>query len=140
MDTYELNENQWRTLQALVDCLIPADDAPSGWQAGVGDYLARQFERDLRDKVDVYRAGLDALEAESKASTGAGFAELSLDAQTQLLTQLEHGHTHTPWPSDAPSFLNMAMNHAAEGFYADPGNGGNKNSMAWQMVGYEVKG
>jgi Gluconate 2-dehydrogenase subunit 3 len=140
MDTHELSAGQWRTLQALVDCLIPADDFPSGWQAGVGDYLARQFERDLRDQVDLYRAGLDALDAETEARAGMPFAELGPIGQTHLLAQLEHGHARTAWPISAPSFLNAVTNHAAEGFYSDPGNGGNKNSVAWRMVGYEVKG
>ena len=40
-----LTDEQWHTLQALADRIIPQDpDWPSGWQAGVGDYLARQFE------------------------------------------------------------------------------------------------
>jgi gluconate 2-dehydrogenase gamma chain len=141
MHNHTFSESQWRTLQALVDCLIPEDDDwPSGWQAGVGDYLAQQFERDLRDQVEWYGSGLDALEAEAQASTGAPFVELNIDAQTQLLTQLEHRQTQTAWPIDPHSFLNTAMQHAAEGFYSDPGNGGNKHSVAWRMVGYEVKG
>ena len=140
MYTHELHANQWHTLQALVDCLIPADDFPSGWQAGVGDYLARQFAHDLRDEVALYRAGLDALDAEAQASNGTPFADLNLAAQTQLLTQLEQGYTQCSWPIDAPSFLNTAMQHAAEGFYSDPGNGGNTQGIAWRMVGYEVKG
>ena len=28
------------TLQAFVDRIIPADDYPSGWQAGVGDFIS----------------------------------------------------------------------------------------------------
>ena len=42
------SERQAATLRALVDRLIPADDFPGGWEAGVGDYLEGQFERDLR--------------------------------------------------------------------------------------------
>jgi hypothetical protein len=140
MHTENFTENQWRTLRALVDCLIPADDFPSGWQAGVGDYLARQFQSDLRDHVEFYRAGLDALDAETQDRAGIVFAELGPQGQVHLLTQLEQGHTQTVWPIDPPSFLNTAMTHAAEGFYSDPGNGGNKNGVAWRMVGYEVKG
>ena len=100
----------------------------------------QQFARDLRDQIAFYRLGLDALETESLANTGARFDELSLDVQTQLLTQLEQDHTQTSWPMDASSFLNTVMNHAAEGFYSDPGNGGNQNGVTWRMVGYEVKG
>lgn len=36
----KFNESQQRTLPAAVNRIIPADDYPSAWQAGVGDYLA----------------------------------------------------------------------------------------------------
>ena len=51
----KLNKSQQRTLRAAVDRIIPADDYPSAWQAGVGDYLARQFEGDLKPVLDAYR-------------------------------------------------------------------------------------
>jgi hypothetical protein len=27
-----------------------------------------------------------------------------------------------------------------EGFYGDPGNGGNRNAVSWHMIGFEVRG
>ena len=42
------SERQAATLRAMVDRLIPPDDFPGGWEAGVGDYLARQLSGDLR--------------------------------------------------------------------------------------------
>ena len=27
---------------------------------------------------------------------------------------------------------------AHEGFYADPGNGGNRDAVSWRMIGYET--
>ena len=65
-----LTETQWATLRALIDRLIPADDFPSGWEAGVGDYLDRQFAGDLSDVVDLYRSGLDALDVEARTTAG----------------------------------------------------------------------
>lgn len=47
-----LTEGQQHTLRAAVDRIIPADDYPGAWQCGVGDYLARQFESDLRPMLD----------------------------------------------------------------------------------------
>ena len=140
MTSTTLSNDQWRTLQALVDCLIPRDDFPSGWEAGVGEYLARQFEGDLREAVPMYAQSLDALDAEAHAALGQPFVALDLKSQTHLLNQIEQGQTKTAWPTNAQSFLTTAMNHAAEGFYSDPGNGGNTNSAAWKMVGYDVKG
>ena len=135
-----LSEAQWHALRALVDCIIPADDYPSGWQAGVGDYLQRQFGRDLAHVVDLYRQGLTALDAEAQAQFGQSFATLSPNTQANLLFMLEASHVRTAWPLDPASFLKMAVDHAHEGYYSDPGNGGNRASIAWQMIGYEITG
>ena len=138
--TTALTPEHWRTLQALVNRIIPWDaDWPSGWQAGVGTYLARQFERDLRNQVEAYRRGLDALEREVQARTGKPFTELSSPAQDDILTEIERGQVFTDW-ADAPAFFAMAIQHANEGFYSDPNNGGNKGGVAWNMIGYVVKG
>ncbi|MDQ2996566.1 MAG: gluconate 2-dehydrogenase subunit 3 family protein [Chloroflexota bacterium] len=135
-----LTELQHATLHALVDRIIPADDFPSGWQAGVGDYLAGQFERDLRPQLERYRAGLDALDAEAQANNGARFAELDAAAQDALLRRVEAGTVATSWPINPAAFFQAAIEHAMEGFYSDPGNGGNRDGVSWRMIGFEVHG
>ena len=134
-----LTKQQLATLRALVDRIIPADDFPSGWQAGVGDYLAGQFKRDLRPQLDRYRAGLDALDAEALAGSGTHFAELDAADQDALLQRVEAGTVATAWPIDPAAFFQAAVEHAMEGFYSDPGNGGNHDGVAWRMIGFEVR-
>ena len=134
------SERQAATLRALVDRLIPPDDFPGGWEAGVGDYLARQLTGDLQLLLSQYRAGLDALDAEAQAVAGARFAALGAEAQDSLLSQVEAGAVVTPWPVDPAVFFRHAMEHAAEGYYGDPGNGGNHGAVAWRMIGFEVRG
>jgi gluconate 2-dehydrogenase gamma chain len=34
----------------------------------------------------------------------------------------------------------MLVNHTMEGFYSDPGNGGNRDAVSWKMIGFEVTG
>jgi hypothetical protein len=137
-DLTMLTERQHTTLHALIDRIIPADDFPGGWEAGVGEYLARQLARDLRPQVARYRAGLDALEAEALTVAGASFAALGPDAQDLLLRRIEAGAVSTEWPTDPAAFFRMAVEHASEGFYGDPGNGGNRDGVAWRMIGFEV--
>jgi Gluconate 2-dehydrogenase subunit 3 len=147
-DAMMLTEQQLATLRALVDRIIPADDFPSGWQAGVGDYLVGQFERDLRAQLDRYRAGLQALDAEAQAaggpSTGSGqaarFAQLDAEQQDALLQRIEAGAVTTPWPINPAAFFQMVVEHSMEGFYSDPGNGGNRDGVSWRMIGFEVRG
>ncbi|HLV35149.1 MAG TPA: gluconate 2-dehydrogenase subunit 3 family protein [Spirillospora sp.] len=134
------SEGQIEILQAVVNRMIPPDDWPGGWEAGVGDYLFRQFERDLKGMVGLYQQGLDALEAEAQAAHGAGFARLSAEQQDMLLMQAERGTVQTTWPLDPPNFITMLAHHCAEGFYSDPDNGGNRDQIAWRMIGFEVRG
>jgi hypothetical protein len=77
--TPQLTELQQQTLRAAVDRIIPPDDYPGGWDAGVGDYLARQFEGDLALKLEIFTAGLDGLEAEALARFNSRFANLTVD-------------------------------------------------------------
>lgn len=133
-----LNPQQTEILRALVDTIIPADDAPSGWEAGVGDYLFRQFERDLRDQLPLYQQGLTALSNEAQAVFGAFFPDLSADQQTELLTKIERGQVITEWAIDPAGFFMMVCHHCAEGFYSNPENGGNRDQSAWKMIGFEV--
>ena len=135
-----LTQPQQTTLRALVDRLIPADDYPGGWDAGVGDYLDRQFRGDLGDFVQTYRAGLDALDAEARATSGMGLAEMDPAAQDDLLGRVERGEVATDWRIDPVEFFRAAAEHAAEGYYGDPGNGGNRDGVSWRMIGFEVTG
>jgi hypothetical protein len=135
-----VSERQAATLRALVDRLIPADDFPGGWEAGVGDYLARQLAGDLSPLLGLYRAGLDALDVEAQATAGAQFVVLGAEAQDALLGQVEAGAVTTSWPIDPAAFFRHAAEHAAEGYYGDPGNGGNRGAAAWRMIGFEVRG
>ena len=135
-----LTEPQRTTLRALIDRLIPADDFPGGWDAGVGDYLDRQFAGDLSDVVDLYRSGLDALDVEARTAAGVSFAALAPDAQDELLRRVEAGEVAADWSVDPAEFFRAATEHAAEGFYGDPGNGGNRDGVSWRMIGFEVSG
>lgn len=134
----DFNEEQTNTLRALVNQIIPADEFPSGWDAGVGDYLRVQFRRDLISWVPQYKEGLNSLCAESRARGAADFSSSASDVQINILTDIEHGKTAVEWSIDPKFFFNSAISHVMEGFYADPGNGGNKNRTAWTMVGFEV--
>ena len=132
-------ENQLATLRALVDRIIPPDDFPGGWQAGVGDYLARLLAGDLRGLIGTYRGGLDALDAEALTTAGAPFAALEAEMQDSLLSRVEAGEVATPWPVDPAVFFRNAVAHTAEGYYGNPANGGNRDGLAWRMIGFEVR-
>jgi Gluconate 2-dehydrogenase subunit 3 len=133
-----LTATQRATLDALADCLIPPDDDPGAVEAGVVEYLLRQLSGDLAPLAALYRSALDALDLEAQAAAGMPFASMPAEAQAELLRRISQGEGVTDWGVDPVAFLQIAAEHAAEGFYSDPGNGGNRGRAAWRMVGFEV--
>ena len=129
---------QQQTLQAMVDRIIPPDDFPGGWEAGVGEYLFRQFAGDLRTFLPTYREGLDAVEAETRHVFGKRFTELTTEEQDFFLQQADFAGKTLREPVLLQRFCQMLILHASEGYYSDPGNGGNRNRVAWEMIGFHV--
>ena len=119
-------KQQTQTLRATVNRIIPADDYPNGWDAGVGDFLLRLLTLEPRF-LPLYQDGLAGLDEFAQAEAGQPFAALGNEAQDSLLTRLE----------DSP-FFRLLVTQTMEGYYADPGNGGNKDGISWQMIGFQV--
>lgn len=125
------------SLLALIDTILPADDFPSGTQAGVGDFLRGVFGLDLRERRPELERGVAALDAEARARQGQDFAALDAAAQHALVAALLSGDAATDWGEpEAGPFLRWVIGLCMQGFYGDPGNGGNRDGAAWQMIGY----
>ena len=135
-----LTETQLQTLRAAMDTLIPPDESPGAWDNGTGDYLLRQFNGDLAHLVQEYRLGLDALDREAQTVYKQPFALLEPAQRAELFTAIENGDAQTPWPVSSTAFLSLMVAHTAEGYYGDPGQGGNLHRASWDMIGYVVTG
>jgi gluconate 2-dehydrogenase gamma chain len=127
---------QQQTLRAALDRIIPEDDFPGAWDAGCADYIAGQLTGQLAHLLPIYHAGLDGLEAEARAAFAAGFAGLTSERQDALLERIEAGDARANWETDAKAFFSMLVGHAAEGYYADPAQAGNRDRASWRMVGF----
>jgi choline dehydrogenase-like flavoprotein len=132
----DLTGNQ--TLRALVERIVPADDYPSGWQAGVGDFLHRTVKGGPADRRALISSGLDLLDAEARARhDDTPFAGLPEPAQDALISDLLAGHSLRHWePVPADEFLGSMIGLTMQGYYGDPGNGGNRDAVSWDMIGY----
>jgi gluconate 2-dehydrogenase gamma chain len=124
------------TLRAAIDRIIPRDDFPGAWEAGAGHYILRQLAGDLRHLAPLLRAGFDALDAEAGHTYGRPFAAIDAEQQDVLLARVEIGNVHAFWPLPPAAFLSMLVELTNEGYYGDPGNGGNRDEAAWRMIGY----
>ena len=134
-ETVDLSAGRRLVLAAALDRVIPEDNYPSATGAGVMDFI-EGTAGSFGATWPLLLSGLDDLEAEAKSYNGGGFALLPPDQQDQVLASLEHGEVRTTWQVDPAEFFSALVTIAADGFYADPGNGGNRDAISWSMAGY----
>jgi hypothetical protein len=81
---------QARTLEAAADIVMPATDTPGAREAGVAASVDRWMGNYLpQGQVQDIRAGLDRMDADAQAQSGAAFAALPLDRQTAMITRYD---------------------------------------------------
>ena len=114
-----LTESEARTLDAMLACIIPSDDAPGAREAGVIHYIDRQLTTHFRDSQQAYREGLASLR---------GFADAPPERQEEILREMERDRNRRP-------FLDLVVTHAMQGFYGNPRHGGNRDFASWRMLG-----
>jgi choline dehydrogenase-like flavoprotein len=105
---------RWAAHAALIDALartvVPADEAPDAADAGAADFLRAEL---FGDRAAERPAILDALDR----LAASGFAE------------------GDPLPPGDPALTRLAA-LIAYGYWADPGNGGNRGGASWAALGY----
>ena len=109
--------------------MIPPDDFPGAYDAGVCDYIEQLFQTDLAEHAEVFRAGINAIDDEALARYNAPFAALTPDQQISILEDIESGAVKTSWPITPPRFFEMLVNITAEGYYT--------GRASWVMTGFE---
>ena len=132
-----LTESEIRTLTCAIDRIVPADDFPSASQAGCVEFLLRLIQ--LENLGEFYRAGLKGLQSES-ALDGRPFCDLEPSEQAKVISRCMKCRTRSSWPVSPKDFLELLARQTIEGYYSDPGNGGNRGAVSWRMVGFEVRG
>jgi hypothetical protein len=137
---FSWTQQQLRTLNAAADRIVPANDCCGAAEAGAGEFILRLLNAELFGERVAYIEGLDGIEREAVTLYHKGFVELSDMEQDALLTEIEADRVKTAWVVSPRGFFLMLVEHVLEGFYADPGNGGNRESVSWKMIGYRAEG
>ncbi len=130
---------QERTLHAALNRIIPEDAYPGAWEAGCGDYIRAQLDGQLSHLLSIYRNGLDGLDAEAQREFAQSFEALSAEQQDSLLKRIETDDVFAEWRCSPKAFFSTLVFHAAEGYYADPAQGGNRDRISWRMIGFHGK-
>ena len=145
-------------IEAACDRLIPPDESgPGALGAGVPNYLDKQLggawgagERLYRSgpwqsgtpsqgyqlpfsPAELFHTSLRAIRRD--LGRGTPFHEMSAEAQDTYLKSLESGaHDLDGVPSAV--FFDMLLKMTVEGFFSDPVYGGNRDMVAWRMIGF----
>jgi gluconate 2-dehydrogenase gamma chain len=148
-------------MEAIADRIIPPDpDTPGGKESGCAVFLDRQlagpygrrdglylkppFEDGGKNQgsqsptgpAEQYRKGLAALDQASKSRRGGkAFAQLAVSEQDAVLRDLERGVLKLEG-IDGKAFFEQVVKDVQMGFFADPIYGGNRNMVAWKMIGF----
>lgn len=145
---------------AAVDTLIPADElTPSGSECGVATFIDRQLASAWGGGAKMYRsgpfmkgkpeqgyqlpltpreffaAGIAATNAWTRKAHGKDFDRLAPMQREEALKTLEQGKADLV-DVDGRQFFEALLTITMEGFFADPIYGGNRNKVAWKMVGF----
>jgi gluconate 2-dehydrogenase gamma chain len=146
-------------IEAACERLIPGDESGAGaLVAGVPNYLDKQMggawgagERLYRSgpwtqgtttqgyqlpftPAELFHTALRAINHDLGKS-GPLFSELSPEAQDAYLKKLEAGGLDLDGVPSAV-FFDMLLRMSIEGFFADPVYGGNRDMVAWRMIGF----
>jgi gluconate 2-dehydrogenase gamma chain len=147
-------------LTAAVDTLIPADDqTPAGSDCGVVTFIDRQLAGAYGAGAKMYRGGpflkgraehgyqlaltprdffavgIAAANDWARATYGKDFDRLAPEQREEALIKMEEGKTEFS-DFNARLFFDALLNLAMDGFFADPKYGGNRDKIAWKMLGF----
>ena len=112
-------------LTSVVGRIVPSDHDPGALDLGTANFVLRHLADDNILAAAV-RQGLANLDAVALARFGTPFSAIAIEQQDALLQTIQH----SSWFADLAELT-------AEGFYADPANGGNEGALSWRMIGYE---
>jgi gluconate 2-dehydrogenase gamma chain len=124
-----LTDGQVRTLTALCDQIIPADDWPSASQAGVLTFIDRQLTGPYRRHREAYRQGIEATEKLAHDRFGVELPVASPALQLAIAQAVEQQN---------PAFFSLVRNHTMQGYYGSPRHGGNREGVSYRMLGLDV--
>jgi gluconate 2-dehydrogenase gamma chain len=153
--------DEGRTIEALADRIIPPDsETPGGKDSGCAVFLDRQlagpygrqdglyvrppFMKGARNQgpqsemgpAQQYREALAALDRSCRAQLGGrAFFELPDTEKDRVLMGLEKAEFHLDGV-DGKAFFEQLVKDMKMGFFADPIYGGNRDMVAWKMIGY----
>jgi gluconate 2-dehydrogenase gamma chain len=131
-----LSADEARTLEAMCERIIPADQDPGAAWAGVVTFIDRQLLGPYRRLRKTYKLGIIGTNATGLAMFGKPFGALTSQQQDAVLQTMDKGQARGDyWKQvSAKAFFDLVVSHTMQGFYGDPRHGGNRERVSWKML------
>jgi gluconate 2-dehydrogenase gamma chain len=132
-----LNEDEWRTVEAITSRIIPSDDDPGAVEANCVNFIDKALAHEDAAMRSLYAHGIAGVDAVARHRFEKSFAELGPDGRDEILATLRAGGPEG-WPRavDSREFFEVIRLHTIYGFLSDPSHGGNRDYVGWQVAGY----
>ncbi|HKG24703.1 MAG TPA: gluconate 2-dehydrogenase subunit 3 family protein [Thermomicrobiales bacterium] len=85
---------------------------------------------------EIYRRGLEYVDAYAQSQFQKNFVDLSTDHQDQILTDMDADKATGFEGPSGKGFFTQLRNDTIEGTFSDPMYGGNRDLVGWKLVGY----
>lgn len=123
-----LGTREANDLAAIAARIIPTTDTPGANEAGVIYFFDRAFAEEMQESLDAARTGLAEFNAALAAAHPgtASLSELSETDQDAFLKTRESG-----------DFFDLVWLLTIFGFFSMAKYGGNKDHLAWDLIGFE---
>jgi len=100
------------------------------------DQASRYGYQSILAPQEIYRRGLEALDAYAQSKHENNFVDLSPEDQDAIIGELaDDKATGFEGPS-ARGFFTQLRNDTIEGMFSDPMYGGNQGLVGWELIGY----
>lgn len=123
-----LDEEQARTLGALVDVILPRTSTPGASDLGTVAFVDRVLDSLLESSIPFIHDGLATTDTLAREAGGASLSELDEPEQIQVAQRLE---------SEQGGFFSFVRYLTCYGVFGHPKWGGNRNMDGWRLAGMD---
>ena len=112
------NPHEWKTVHALCDLIIPADErSVSTTAAGVPEFIDDWLDLQRGDLLSSIRGGPAWLDIECNRLCGTDFTASAPDRQKQVLDRIAYPKKAAPEDANAGAFFNLFRDLVVSGFF-----------------------
>jgi gluconate 2-dehydrogenase gamma chain len=128
-----LTNEQYDTMAATVERIVPRDEEPGAIDLGVPEYIDRALATPTLSHVrEDFLRGTEVLMRRAMGRYKKPFPQLAPTEQDELLTQFKE----SPPGTGEQHYWTMLIGLTMEGLFGDPAHGGNRDGRGWELIGF----